>query len=235
MFPVVSGCAYGVVVFVHGGGYCCGDRTQLIDPVVPWFHAQGWAVVSVDYRLHVRYPAFDDDVAAAVAWVHAHAASFGADPSHVVLLGHSTGAEMVAEVATNPALLGATGGLRCAGALDGTAYNLASWLATAGSTARQVYVAAYGPSAAGWVAASAISSVGPGHGIPPFLVVERGGESGGKLAQQIAFVNALRNAGVPVQVVNASSIGHGQVVSNIGQLGDRVMTAPMASFLASCR
>jgi acetyl esterase/lipase len=234
VYPVPGGCADGVVVFVHGGGYCCGDKTNDIGSTIPWFHAQHWAVVSINYRLNIRYPAFDDDVATAIRWVHAHAASFGADGRHIALLGHSTGAEMVAEVGTTPTLLGATGGLSCVGALDGGAYDIPLAMTTLSPKGLAVYQKPYGISPAGWRAASAITYATAGHGIPRFLVVERMSDTAATVTQQRRFVSALRAAGVPVAVIDADGLTHSQVITEIGAPGDRVMSAPMAAFLRGC-
>src|SRR5439155_313047 len=81
-------------------------RNQLTDKLRLW-HDAGYTVVSVNYRLTdpattatVRYPTHDEDVAAAVAWVHAHVARFGGDAERIALLGHSAGAQIVASIAT---------------------------------------------------------------------------------------------------------------------------------------
>jgi len=49
------------------------------------------------------------DVAAAVAWAHAHAADYGGDPGALFLAGHSAGAQLAAYVALAPAPLGEHG------------------------------------------------------------------------------------------------------------------------------
>jgi arylformamidase len=167
--------------------------------------------------------------------VHANAASFAADGGRVALVGHSTGAEMVAEVGTTPALQAASGGMSCVAALDGAAYDLVAAMAQLGAAARATYRAAYGTTPARWATASAVTYARPDHRIAPFLVVLRGGERGVTRPLQQELVDRLRAAGVAVQTVDARSIGHGQVVTNIGRAGDTVMTPPMTSFLQRCR
>jgi acetyl esterase/lipase len=56
-----------------------------------------------DYRLYpqVRFPAFVEDAAAAVAWARKHAAEFGGDPQRIFLAGHSAGAHMIALLGTD--------------------------------------------------------------------------------------------------------------------------------------
>ena len=54
-----------------------------------------------DYRLvpQVRFPAFIEDGARAIRWVHDHAAEFGGDPGRIDIAGHSAGAYIGAMLA----------------------------------------------------------------------------------------------------------------------------------------
>lgn len=224
MYP--ARCAIGVVVFVHGGGFCCGDKANDIGRAVPFFNDRGWTVVSVDYRLNVRYPAFDDDVAAAVRWVRERGLG-----RRIALVGHSTGASMVAEIGTTPRLLAATGGLSCVVALDGGGFDIAGAMRTVGPRGRDVYTKAYGPTPADWNAASAITYATPGHQIPPFLLVGRSGGSALMQSQQQRFADALRTAGARVQRVVADGYTHQQTITKIG---DGAVGGAVARFLRTC-
>ena len=68
-------------------------------------------VVVPDYRLvpAVRFPAFLEDNAKAVAFARAHAAEWGADPDRVFIMGHSAGAYGVLMLAVDPHYLAAEG------------------------------------------------------------------------------------------------------------------------------
>jgi len=227
------------VVWVHGGGWQRGDkRNQMRDKVRLWNRA-GYTVVSVDYRLTdpavstpVRFPTHAQDAAAAVAWVHDHIGAYGGDPERLAILGHSAGAQLAATVATDPAHLAARGlrldALRCAGALDTEGYDVAA-MAGRGNP---IYRAAFGDDPATWTDASPIAHVAARTGIPRFLVVERGTPRRRRAAD--AFVTRLRDAGVAVSVVDAGSLTHAQVNSEIGRAGDTVVTPPLAQFLAEC-
>jgi acetyl esterase/lipase len=243
VYPASHGCPAPVVVWVHGGGWQRGDKgNQMTDKVRLWNEA-GYTVVSVNYRLtdpnaaqgaaaSVRFPTHDEDVAAAVAWVHDHIADYGGDPERIALLGHSAGAQIAASVATDPTYLGAHGlgldTLRCAGALDTEGYDVAA--TAAGGNA--IYRAAFGDDPATWAAASPIEHVTAGSGIPRFLVVERGTPHRRRAAE--AFVTRLRDAGVAVTVVDAGSLTHAEVNSAVGRSGDSVVTPPLETFLAEC-
>lgn len=99
-----------VALFVYGGGWNSGSRKEY-----QWagkmLAAQGFVTVVADYRLtpEVRFPAFIEDVAAAVRWAVDHAPEHGGDPSRIVLVGHSAGAYNAAMVALDPRYLKAVG------------------------------------------------------------------------------------------------------------------------------
>lgn len=101
------GRAWPVLVFVHGGGWTHGDKAlreggrDVYANIGRYFAARGIGVAVVNYRLQfdVTWREQVADVADAVAWVHANVASYGGDPSALVLSGHSAGAQLAAWVA----------------------------------------------------------------------------------------------------------------------------------------
>ncbi|WP_229260421.1 alpha/beta hydrolase [Duganella alba] len=84
-----------VVVFVHGGGWKAGFRSEFV-PMALRLTQHGYAAVTVSYRLsgEARYPAAVQDVQAAVRWLRAHAAEFGLDPNRIALAGGSAGGQI---------------------------------------------------------------------------------------------------------------------------------------------
>lgn len=97
-----------VLVFFYGGRWSEGRKEQyrfLADS----FTAQGYIVAIPDYRKYpqVKFPAFVEDGAAAIAWLHDNAQSYGGDPQRILLMGHSAGAHIAALLATDPHYLGA--------------------------------------------------------------------------------------------------------------------------------
>ncbi len=86
-----------ILMFVHGGAFVDGDkdRTSEVYSNVLWYFARHGVIgVNVEFRLapEFKYPSGTQDIAAAVAWVRAHAASWGGDPDRIYLMGHSAGA-----------------------------------------------------------------------------------------------------------------------------------------------
>ncbi|TCK23642.1 acetyl esterase/lipase [Ancylobacter aquaticus] len=97
-----------VVVFFYGGSWDSGDRA-MYRFVGAALAARGMVVVIPDYRLYpeVRFPAFLEDGARAVQWARANAAAYGGDPSRLILMGHSAGAQIAAMLAFDRQWLGA--------------------------------------------------------------------------------------------------------------------------------
>ncbi len=99
---------FPTVVFVHGGSLQSGDKADTdYGKVCDAFPAAGIACANVNYRLisTAPWPAAAEDVGAAVAWIHRNIASRGGNPARLFLLGHSSGAMLVALVGSNPEFL----------------------------------------------------------------------------------------------------------------------------------
>ncbi len=86
-----------VVIFFYGGSWKRGDREDYRF-MGEAFASQGYVTVVPDYRLYpeVTFPAFVEDGADAVAWVHRTIALHGGNPDRIVLAGHSAGAHIAA-------------------------------------------------------------------------------------------------------------------------------------------
>jgi acetyl esterase len=90
-----------ILVYYHGGGWVRGDL-DTHDELCRYFTAElGCLTVAVDYRRAPEhpFPAALADAEAAVRWVVANAAVFGADPDRVAVAGDSAGGNLAAGVA----------------------------------------------------------------------------------------------------------------------------------------
>jgi acetyl esterase/lipase len=87
-----------VVIYVHGGGWAVGSRTDYAASRLSALAAMGLAVLSIDYRLvdAAHFPAQLHDVKAAIRWVRAHAGGLGVDARRVGIWGASAGAVLAA-------------------------------------------------------------------------------------------------------------------------------------------
>ena len=108
--PQAKGANRPVLLFVHGGGFTRGDKHGPFYPdnITAWAAKHGMVGANIDYRLAPKdpWPAAVQDVASAVAWVHANIAKYGGDPDRIVLWGHSAGANDVADFVAHPDLQG---------------------------------------------------------------------------------------------------------------------------------
>lgn len=86
-----------VLVFIHGGYWRSLDKADH-SFVAPSFVADGAHVVVANYSLcpAVGIEQIALEMTRVVAWVHANAASFGADPTRIALAGHSAGGHLAA-------------------------------------------------------------------------------------------------------------------------------------------
>ncbi len=99
----------GVIVFIHGGGFVAGDKTQ-VEEVVLKLVARGYAVVNINYRLVDITGVLDnppvhkpseitihqqlDDVAAAVETAWSERAEWAVSGTDWFIAGHSAGATL---------------------------------------------------------------------------------------------------------------------------------------------
>lgn len=79
---------FATLVWYHGGGLEGGDKELL-----EGFRRQGFAVVSVNYRLYpqAKCPSYLDDAAQALAWTFANIEKYGGNTDHIYVSGHSAG------------------------------------------------------------------------------------------------------------------------------------------------
>lgn len=91
-----------VLLFVHGGGFVQGDKTQpgkpYYDNVGRWAVANGMVGVTMTYRLAPAHgwPSGSDDVASAMKFLRSELAAHGGDQARICAMGQSAGAFHVA-------------------------------------------------------------------------------------------------------------------------------------------
>lgn len=98
--------ALPVVVFIYGGSWRRGSKDDYRF-LAEYLTRMGCVVVVADYRLfpEVRFPAFVEDGASAVAWARSNATRLGGDPARVFVMGHSAGAHSAVLLGLEPRYL----------------------------------------------------------------------------------------------------------------------------------
>ena len=93
---------FPVIVMIHGGGWCDGDKTYWEPNGGIKSVAFGFAVVSINYRLGPEHPhpAQIQDVKAAIRFVRANAGKYGFDPDKIATWGGSAGGHLAALAGT---------------------------------------------------------------------------------------------------------------------------------------
>lgn len=91
-----------VIVFIHGGSWTGGDKSEYRF-VGESFARAGYVTAVINYRLAPanRYPAFIQDAARALKWTTQNIAQYGGDPKRLFVTGHSAGAFNAVEVVVN--------------------------------------------------------------------------------------------------------------------------------------
>lgn len=93
------------IIWVHGGSFCCGDKTspELVDEANN-FAKEGYVNFSINYRLESPGCSGDfsncpqaiteaeQDAATAVKWLKANASTYKVDPTRIAIGGSSAGA-----------------------------------------------------------------------------------------------------------------------------------------------
>jgi len=99
---------FATIVWFHGGGLQNGQKAgQREQQLANRFARDGIAVASVNYRLSpkVKFPAYIEDAAAAVAFVVKHAEEHGGSKDRVFVSGHSAGGYLTAMIGMDPQYL----------------------------------------------------------------------------------------------------------------------------------
>ena len=83
------------IVFVHGGGWRVGYRTNFA-PFAIAMAERGYVAATISYRLspEAKYPAAIQDVKAAVRWLRSNAKKYDVNPAQIAVSGGSAGGQI---------------------------------------------------------------------------------------------------------------------------------------------
>lgn len=221
-----------VVVWIHGGGWQAGDKTQ-IEQKPAAFTSRGFVFVSINYRLlpSVEMETIFRDVAKAIGWVHRHIGEYGGDPHRLLIMGHSAGAQLAALVCSDDRYLKAEGvpltDIRGCVPVDGDTYDVPAIIETA-ETRRRVHGQPqakvghrekFGNTPEKHRDYSAVTHVARGKSIPPFLIIYVA-EHPDNTAQAQRLATVLKEAGIPVTLFGGRNTTHVRINDEIGLPGD---------------
>lgn len=94
VYGAEPGAAKPVVLWIHGGALIAGHRSMIPPMQRDLYLANGFGVVSIDYRLapETKLPLIIEDLQDAVAWIRREGPQqFGFDKDRLAVIGHSAG------------------------------------------------------------------------------------------------------------------------------------------------
>ena len=233
-----------VMLAVHGGSYTAGDKTVQgwVHPKMEYYTDRGWVFISVNYRLtdfdlpaddanQVTHPEHIQDVVSSIAWTKQNIGSFGGSTDHLVLIGFSAGAHLVALAGTDDNRLDEQGlslsDIDGVIALDGL-YDI-PLRNTQFPPPPTNNVLIWGSDSATQLDMSATTHVEPGKDIPPMLVIHQ--DLPNQAEQSNGFVNLLNANGYQASVHNAVGLTHPEIGQSVGVEGHE-LTLLVDDFLA---
>lgn len=233
-----------IVFWIHGGGWQGGEKTSIqLKP--KFFNDLGLAMVSTNHRYVKQVPMNEifSDIAKALRWTHDHAAEFGGDPNRIVIMGHSSGAQLAAYMAIDERPLKAEGlslaMFKGCVPVDADTFDIPAVidLATANRKAagkpepKYGHREIFGGTPELWADYSCTSHIKASKGIPPFLILY---DAAAALTPDQArrLAEKLTADAIPVRNFGAKDTNHGKINADLGLAGDP-STAELLSFLKS--
>jgi acetyl esterase/lipase len=206
-----DGGRHPAVMMIHGGAWLFGDK-QHYQNAGRRLARSGWAAASINYRLlpdgHFPLPA--QDCNCALAFLQQHADEYGIDPKRIAVMGYSAGGHLSALVATawdepviRPDCAAGTPS-RPAAAIPGSGLYDLRELSDAGLI-QDFMDGTIEDIPALYEAASPVAQVDGSE--PPFLLMT-GGADWIAPYQTPGLRDALREAGVEVEVLRLAGNGH---------------------------
>jgi acetyl esterase/lipase len=198
-----------LIVVVGGGAWALGDKstaTTVANKVAHWLPA-GRAVASIGYR---RLPAADPveqagDIAHAVAFLQRRLAADAMQPRDIVLIGHSSGAHLVALLAADVSWAAAEGVEPWLGSIliDSAALDVVCLMS---GPHLPLHDRAFGSSEAAWEKASPLHRLS-GTPAPMLLVHSTRRPFAGEQAQAFAAAVAERGGQAEVVALDLTHVG----------------------------
>lgn len=218
-----------LILFVHGGGWSAGAKGMGLGKQPEHFAAKGYAWATFNYRLVPDATVEDQaaDVARALAFLLRNAKTLGIDANRVVLVGHSSGAQLAGLVATDPQWLARAkvpfSVIQGVVSLDGAGIDVPGIMA-AGASRSAFYKGAFGDDVARQTRLSPLAHLGAPDA-PAWLLVYDSEHNMGAGFFAERFAAFARKAGVKADVVAATGTDHMKLLGDIGRSSSPVNEA----------
>ncbi len=218
-----------ILFMVHGGAWRLGDKGAdlVVTSKVRHWVPRGYAFVSTNYRLVDVDPVEQTrDVARALAQVQSQAQQWEGDAQRLVLIGHSSGAHLVALLSSDRSLSAEVGLRPWLGtvALDSAAFDVSAIMKRRHF---RFYDRVFGTSEDFWRRASPLHQLSSAP--PPFLAV-CSSERGDSCPQAQAYVEKARQLGGEAKLLRVPK-SHRDINGDLGVPG--TYTDEVDGFLAS--
>jgi arylformamidase len=231
-----------VIFWIHGGGWRGGEKTTVhLKP--KFFTDLGYVFVSTNHRYVTAVPMNEifADVAKSLRWTHDYAAEFGGDPNRIVIMGHSSGAQLAAYLSIDERPLKAVGlslaMFKGCVPVDADTFDIPAVIALATANRQAAgkpepkygHREIFGGKPELRTDYSATTHVAAGKGIPPFLILY---DAAAPLTPDQArrLEKALTSKGISAKAYGAQNTNHGKINADLG-LPDDPSTAELLSFL----
>ncbi len=234
-----------VIIWVHGGGWCIGDKSNQMANKTAFFAQMGYILVSVNYRLspfpyalqdpnRIKFPIHNQDLADALKWVYDHIDSYGGDPHNLGLLGHSAGAHLVALTGTNQSFIEQAGfpisSIKGIAVIDTEMYDVYHVIQEVPDP-DPMYLNAFGDIPQDNLSASPLHHLNHSD-LPKFFIAKRGTID--RIAAADQFISALKQEGFAVTDIEANMYTHSEINEAIGQAGEIYITPALKVFFENC-
>lgn len=231
-----------LVVMFHGGAAGTGDKAHpsVVENKIPFFTSNGFVFASANYELSpgVRFPANVQDVADAITFLYENAADYQIDPEKINVMGHSTGAHFVAQVATDGAFFRRAGTsteiVKKLIVLDGIydlPYRIRTDTEDDNTLNKEAIYEVFGrnPLILFQASPALILKKAPRTYTPPVLNFFTGNEA--KILSDVRFVEGLLKKNIPAGGILCKGFTHADVNWYVGLEGSE-MNQPILDFLA---
>lgn len=219
-----------VVVYLHGGGFAVGDKSDHSSERLIPVATRGIAVASVNYRLGAdgEYPKPIHDVKAAIRWLRANSSKLGLNGDRIGIWGASAGGYLAAKTALTAGDAGLEGTLGEHLDQSSAVQAVVEWFATADFDSEfrrsDLETVLLPPSVmAGFLGEDKVRSDSPERrrllndvdlltnipeNAPPFLICHGDRDNIVSPRHSQAFQEALSKAGVPSTLMMLGHAGH---------------------------